>query len=336
MATRADVARLAGVSPSTVTYVLTGQRPTTRATRERVQRAIDELGYRPNRHASMLAARSVRTVGVLFRMQRSGIDSNDLEYVEGVRESVEPLGFQVFVPVGQHSRSPALEGLVHSRALGAAVLMDVAREDEREEYLLAERVPTVLIGTSYRAGGAPGVDADFEQMADLAVSHLVELGHRRILFLMRNIHADRSNAYAAQTRGVQAAARRHGVEAVFRSCSDNVIAGAREVKPCGLADECTAVVSNNPSALEGLVAAAWARGLRVPQEASLVSLALTVARSPTGDLVTEVGVDRPALGRRAGALLLHSQEDRSVSGVELVASRLIDHGSTAPPPRLND
>ncbi|MDO4901344.1 LacI family DNA-binding transcriptional regulator [Actinomyces sp.] len=330
MATRADVARLAGVSPSTVTYVLTGQRPTARATRERVHRAIDELGYRPNRHASMLAARSVRTVGVLFRMQRSGIDANDLEYVEGVRESVEPLGIQVFVPVGQHSRLLALEGLVHSQALDAAVLMDVARNDEREEYLLAESVPTVLIGTSYRTDGAPGVDADFEQMADLAVSHLVDLGHRRILFLMRDINADRSNAYTAESRAVRLAARRHGVEAVFRLCPDNVVAGANEVGSTGLADGCTAVVSNNTSALEGLIAAAWARGLRVPQELSLVSLGLTVTRTPTGGLVTEVGVDRLALGRRAGALLLQSLEDDAVSGVELIASRLIDHGSTAP------
>ena len=332
MATRAEVARLAGVSPSTVTYVLTGQRPTTRATRERVQRAIDELGYRPNRHASMLAARSVRTVGVLFRMQRSGIDVNDLEYVEGLRQGVEPQGMQVFVPVGRRSGPmDALEALVRSRALEAAVLMDVAIDDEREEYLLGEGVPTVLIGTSNRADGAPGVDADFERMADLGVHHLVELGHRRILFLMRDVHADRSHAYAAQSQAVRQAARRHGVEAVFRSCPDNVIAGAHVLGPDGLPGGCTAVVSNNASALEGVIAAAWARGLSLPSDLSLVSVGLTAARTPAGDLVTEVGVDRPALGRMAGDLLLHYLTDVSVSGVTLVEPRLIDHGSTASP-----
>lgn len=331
MATRADVARLAGVSPSTVTYVLTGQRPTTPATRERVQLAVDELGYRPNRHASMLAARSVRTVGVLFRMQRAGIDANDLEYVEGLRESVESFGIQVFVPVGRCSNRIALEGLVRSRALDAAVLMDVAPDDEREEYLLGENVPTVLIGTSHRSDGAPGVDADFEQMADLGVHHLVDLGHRRILFLMRDVHADRANAYTAQSRALRSAARMHGVEAVFRSCPDNVISGAREVEPDGLPEGCTAVVSNNADALAGLIAAAWARGLSLPGDLSVVSVGLTVARTPGGALVTEVGVDRPALGRRAGGLLLRAVEGESLSGVDRVAPRLIDHGSTAPP-----
>ncbi|MDU0347591.1 LacI family DNA-binding transcriptional regulator [Actinomyces sp. MRS3W] len=332
MVTRADVARLAGVSPSTVTYVLTGQRPTTRATRERVQRAIDALGYRPNRHASLLAARSVRTVGVLFRMQRSGIDANDLEYIEGLRASVESLGIQVFVPVGRRTSAvDALETLVQSGALDAAVLMDVAPDDEREQYLLNEKVPTVLIGTSHRVDGAPGVDADFKQMADLGVRHLVELGHRRILFLMRDIRADRSNAYMAQSQSVRLAARRYGVEAVFRACPDNVLAGAREVGASGLAEGCTAVVSNSPSALEGVIAAAWARGLSLPRDLSLVSVGLTVARTPTGDLVTEVGVDRPALGRRAGGLLLQSLEDDSIRGITLVDPRLIDHGSTAPP-----
>ena len=60
-ATRADVARLAGVSPSTVTYVLTGKRATSESTRNRVLHAIEELGYLPNRHASVLAAHSVRS-----------------------------------------------------------------------------------------------------------------------------------------------------------------------------------------------------------------------------------------------------------------------------------
>ena len=80
-ATRADVARLAGVSPSTVTYVLTGKRATSESTRNRVLHAIEELGYLPNRHASVLAAHSVRSVGVLFRMQPRSVDLDDQGYV---------------------------------------------------------------------------------------------------------------------------------------------------------------------------------------------------------------------------------------------------------------
>ena len=66
-ATRADVARAAGVSPSTVTYVLTGQRSTSSSTRERVMRAVRDLDYHPNTAARSLASPVLRTVGVRFR-----------------------------------------------------------------------------------------------------------------------------------------------------------------------------------------------------------------------------------------------------------------------------
>ena len=153
-ATRADVARLAGVSPSTVTYVLTGKRATSERTRERVLRAVQQLGYHPNSHASVLAARSVRSVGVLFRMQPRAIDVDDSGYVGGLRARLETEGIRVFTPlVRARDTREDLRALVHSRALDAAVLMDVTPGDERERFLRDE-VPVVLIGTS-GAGKSP-------------------------------------------------------------------------------------------------------------------------------------------------------------------------------------
>ena len=194
-ATRADVARAAGVSPSTVTYVLSGQRSTSSSTRERVMRAVRELDYHPNTAARSLASPVLRTVGVLFRRQRSTIDANDLDYVDGVRRALTPSGIQVIITV-MTSSAPLIElrSLVRSGALGGVVLMDVADGDEREAMLLEEKVPTVLIGSSGRAGGASGIDADFAQMARAGVDHLSELGHRRIVALMRETASDDAHA----------------------------------------------------------------------------------------------------------------------------------------------
>ena len=158
-ATRADVARLAGVSPSTVTYVLTGKRATSESTRNRVLHAIEELGYLPNRHASVLAAHSVRSVGVLFRMQPRSVDLDDQGYVGGLRARLEAEGIRVFVPlVRAREVRKDLSALVQSRTMDAAVLMDVAPDDERER-LLRNKVPVVLIGTS-GAAVSDEVDAD--------------------------------------------------------------------------------------------------------------------------------------------------------------------------------
>ncbi|MDO4242349.1 MAG: LacI family DNA-binding transcriptional regulator [Actinomyces sp.] len=329
-ATRADVARLAGVSPSTVTYVLTGKRATSARTRQRVRAAVEELGYHPNRHASVLAARSARNVGVLLRMQRPSIDGNDLGYVGGLRECLEAEDIRVLVPmVRPGSASQDLRALVRSQTLDAAVLMDVAPDDERERLLREEGVPVALIGTS----GAPwstGVDADFEQMVDTALAHLAGLGHHRILYLARRIDKDLANAYRAQTEAMGRVAQRRGVEVLVRPVPDNAVSGAAVADHGRLPHGCTAVVSNNALALEGLLAAAWSHGIDVPGRLSVVALGLTVPRDPEGGLVTEVSVDRAAMGRRAAELLLGLLADPDAPAQRLtMSSQLTDRASTA-------
>ena len=234
-ATRADVARAAGVSPSTVTYVLTGQRSTRSSTRERVMRAVRELDYHPNAAARSLASPVLRTVGVLFRRQRSTIDANDLDYVDGVRRALTPSGIQVVIPV-MTSSAPLIElrSLVRSGALGGVVLMDVADGDEREAMLLEEKVPTVLIGSSDRASGAPGIDANFAQMARAGVEHLSELGHRRIVALMRETASDDAHARQDQARELLRAAQDLEVEVLVRQVPEAALAGAEIVGAGGL------------------------------------------------------------------------------------------------------
>ena len=329
-ATRADVARAAGVSPSTVTYVLTGQRSTRSSTRERVMRAVRELDYHPNTAARSLASPVLRTVGVLFRRQRSTIDANDLDYVDGVRRALAPSGIQVVIPV-MASSAPLIElrSLVRSGALGGVVLMDVADGDDREAMLLEEKVPTVLIGSSDRAGGAPGIDADFAQMARAGVEHLSGLGHRRIVALMRETVSDAAHARQDQARELLRAAQ--GVEVLVRQVPEAALAGAEIVEAEGLIEGCSAVLSNNPAAVVGLACAAQAHGLSVPADLSVLTLGITQGSGRQGEAFSELSVDREAVGAEAGSLLLRclSGEPDPAQHRRLMPALLTDRGTTA-------
>lgn len=329
--TRAEVARAAGVSPSTVTYVLTGERSTSVATRERVLRAVETLGYQPNTAASSLASRSARTVGMLFRMERPGVEAGDLVYVDGVRSRVEAAGLQVFVPMGL--RTDARQGLheiVRSQWIDAAVLMDVSIGDQREELLLAEGVPTVLIGTSGRERGAPSIDADFEQMAALAIDHLAALGHRRVLLLTRSADVETARVYTVQRSYLAEAAAAAGVVGVPVALADVAADGGALVGARGLIEGCTAVISNNPEALGGVVAGARALGLRIPWDLSVISMS---APTPVGGgaLVTETGVDASRMGYEAGEMLLRRIADPTYCEHAMRPSLLTDRGTTAAP-----
>ena len=331
-ATRADVARAAGVSPSTVTYVLSGQRSTSSSTRERVMRAVRELDYHPNTAARSLASRVLRTVGVLFRRQRSTIDANDLDYVDGVRRALTPSGIQVVIPV-MTSSAPLIElrSLVRSGALGGVVLMDVADGDEREAMLLEEKVPTVLIGSSDRAGGAPGIDANFAQMARPRAPHLSELGHRRIVALMRETASDDAHARQDQARELLRAAQELGVEVLVRQVPEAALAGAEIVGTGGLIEGCSAVLSNNPAAVVGLACAAQAHGLSVPADLSVLTLGITQGSGRHGEAFSELSVDREAMGGEAGSLLLRCLrgEPDPAQHRGLMPAVLTDRGSTA-------
>ena len=304
-ATRADVARAAGVSPSTVTYVLSGQRSTRSSTRERVMRAVRELDYHPNTAARSLASPVLRTVGVLFRRQRSTIDANDLDYVDGVRQALEPSGIQVVIPIVKSS-APLIElrSIVRSGALGGVVLMDVAQGDEREAMLLKEGIPTVLIGSSGSSGGAPGVDTDFAQMACAAVDHLAGLGHRRVVALMRETASDDSHARQDQARELLRAAGALAVDVLVRQVPELALAGGDIVGADGLVDGRTAVISNNPAALVGLACAVQAHGLSIPADLSVLTLGVTEYRGRQGEAFSELSVDREAMGTAAGSLLM--------------------------------
>ena len=330
-ATRADVARAAGVSPSTVTYVLSGQRSTRSSTRERVMRAVRELDYQPNIAARSLASPVLRTVGILFRRQRSTIDANDLDYVDGVRRALEPSGIQVVIPA-MKSSAPLIElrSLVRSGALGGVVLMDVAEDDEREAMLLDEKVPTVLIGASARSGGAPGVDTDFAQMARAAVDHLAGLGHRRIVALMRETAYDDAHARQDQARELLRAADNLGVDVLVRQVPELALAGGDIVGADGLAGASTAVVSNSPAAVVGLVCAAQARGLSIPADLSVLTLGVRQDSGRQGAF-SELSVDREAMGAAVGSLLLARLRGEPVPAERstLMSAVLSDRGSTA-------
>ena len=286
-------------------------------------RAVRELDYHPNTAARSLASPVLRTVGVLFRRQRSTIDANDLDYVDGVRRALTPSGIQVVIPV-MTSSAPLIElrSLLRSGALGGVVLMDVADGDEREAMLLEEKVPTVLIGSSDRAGGAPGIDADFAQMARAGVDHLSELGHRRIVALMRETASDDAHARQDQARELLRAAQDLEVEVLVHQVPEAALAGAEIVEAEGLIGVGSAVLSNNP---------AQAHGLSVPADLSVLTLGISQDSGRQGEAFSELSVDREAMGAEAGSLLLRclSGEPDPAQRRRLMPALLTDRGTTA-------
>ena len=160
MTTIDDVARAAGVSVSTVSYALSGKRPISASTRERIEHAVRELGYRP--HAGARALASQRT-NVLALMAPLRVDVNVgviMQFVTGVVTRARDFEHDVLL-LTQDDHA-GVERVAAGSMVDAVIMMDVEAEDPRLPILRRQRQPAVLIGLPRDASGLSCVDLDFE------------------------------------------------------------------------------------------------------------------------------------------------------------------------------
>lgn len=314
MATRADVARLAGVSSSTVTYALYGDRPVSDDTRQRVLQAARELGYTPNAAAKALASRSLHTVGIHFTMGRESLSTSDLDYVDGLGAYLQERGTSLVLPTPRQADQDYLGRLAASGAVNAMVLMDVAEDDPRELLLLEHKLPTVLIGRSGRKNAAPYVDADFDDMSRRATNYLHQLGHRRILCLLRDETSEiqKTHSRALLYDAVRDCYQRLDLEGEIVWCPVSFETGVYYASQVGVAGGYTAVMGDNSLALEALWLACRLQGRQCPRDYSILSLTQIVNPGSTaGQAFTECSPDRVLMGRRAGELLVAMHRNRA-------------------------
>lgn len=339
MATRADVARLAGVSTSTVSYALSGARPISRATRLRIEAAMRELGYTPNALASGLAGRRTKILALLFPSGPRSIEGSDLQYVVSAAELARERGYHLVLwalgdnelrDVGRFSGSGLVDGVL---------LMEVRLDDARVRFLQASRIPLAMIGRTADPGDLAFADADLEQITRLAVGHLTALGHRSLALLSASQRlVDVGNGPSVRLPvGAARAADDAGARLVVLDCENTVAAGRRAL-PALLErlPELTAVISSNWEATVGLMQGAADLGRRIPADLSVLSITDSQDRAEiTTPALTTISPPAVEIARAATAALIDQLEGRrepSAAGM-LFPGTLVERASTGPAPR---
>jgi DNA-binding LacI/PurR family transcriptional regulator len=186
--TLATVAQVAGVSRQTVSNALNSPELLRPDTLARVQQAIEELGYSPNRAARSLRTRSSQLVGL--RVDPAVEDSANAlmdRFVHSLVESAEVAGYHVllFTAGGNNEDSGPYDELLRSAAVDAFVVTDTFRGNPHAAWLSQQGVPFVAFGRPWDDPSArhPWADVDGRAGAVLAVDHLVERGHSRIAWV---------------------------------------------------------------------------------------------------------------------------------------------------------
>lgn len=286
-----DVAARAGVSTATVSLVLRDRPGPSAATRAQVRTAAAELGYRPDRTASLLARHRSHLVGVVMEVTSPFHG----EMVEHLDSAAADLGLEL-VLVATTARRDESEAIATLRDFRceAMVLLGSALSEER----LAEcdaSCPTVVVG---RRVGIDCVLADHGAELEQAVAHLVERGHSRIAY----VDGPRGPIATARRHGYGSAMRRHGLTDEARvvpggSSEEAGLAAGMEL--ISAAERPTAVVAFNDRCALGVREAAGQAGLEVPGDLALVGIDdSAIARLTTVGL-TSVSQDPAGLARAA-------------------------------------
>src|SRR4051794_40441798 len=174
MSTMSDVARRAGVSLSTVSYVLSGKRAISEATRLRVQAAIEELDFHPNQLGRALANQRSNTIALLFPALARGIGELQLEFVTSAAETAGKHGYSFLLSISP-DEDMEVGRLAQRGFTDGLILMEIKMHDARVELLRRKRFPFAMIGQREDNEGISFVDVDFHDAAREAVRFLAQL-----------------------------------------------------------------------------------------------------------------------------------------------------------------
>lgn len=334
MATIGDVARAAGVSVSTVSYVLSGKRTISAPTRDRVQRAVADLGYRPHAGARALASSRSNVIALMVPF-RPGINVQIImQFVAGVVATAREHDHDVLVLTQDDPQG--MSRVAASSTADALIVMDIEAEDARLPALRSLTLPSILIGVPDDTTGLSCVDLDFSGAGRLAVRELVRAGHERLVLVgASQDRLDHRANYAVRMRhGVLEQAAVSEVTAAVVPADPTFTGGALALDQV-LADHpgTTGLVVHNEAALGGLLARAAERGLRVPDDLSIVAVspADLAAALPVPVSIIEVPGER--IGRIAVEMVMARLGGEDLAETRLVAPAYQDHGSVAPPRR---
>jgi LacI family transcriptional regulator/LacI family repressor for deo operon, udp, cdd, tsx, nupC, and nupG len=295
-ATIRDVARLAGVSPSTVSRALSLPGMVNAATRAKVAAAVEQLGYEPNRAARGLITGRTGTIGLVVPDLANPFFAS---LTKGVQARARMRDVAVFV--ADTDEDPSAEaGLVRalSKQVDGVVLCS-PRAGDAELTAIAQDTTVVLVNRSVQ--DLPGINYDNEDGMRQAVAHLVALGHRRIAWV-----GGPASSWSTQHRGVglRNAAEELGARLVtvghFAPTYEGGMAAADQVVATGA----SAVVAYNDLVAIGLLARLHSRGLSVPGALSVVGVDDIAMSRMARPALTTVRLPKQEAGRLAVELLL--------------------------------
>lgn len=330
-----DVAKAAGVSISTVSYALSGNRPVSEKTRRRIEDAVRDLGYLPNAGARMLAGRRTHIFALTEPLRPDTHAPTHMAFVLAASVAARKRGYDILLLTDEQA-SAGMSRVTASDLVDAVLVLDVAPDDERVDIARSIRTPTIFIGIPDDHEGLHCVDLDFEAAGALAVDRLVDAGHQNIALIGQSDLAYRRSNFPRRLRaGFLSRAEERGVHPTFSTSgatiTDKLV--VRRAIYSALEGGATALVLHAADDVHEIVLSILAeRGLRIGEDISVISACASFDTSTLTADVDTIPLIPQLSCDLAVDLAVRSLDESLVPSVHLIPPEYREEGSVAPPP----
>jgi DNA-binding LacI/PurR family transcriptional regulator len=334
MATIKDVAKKAGVSVSTVSYALSGVRPVSTETRQRIQAAIEELNYHPNLLARGLINKRTRIIALLYpALALSSLEDLPTQFIASITNVTHEHDYGLLLFTHEQGEQE-IQQFINQGLVDGILLMEVKRHDPRVELMKQSGYPFSLIGHSEHNDGISFVDMDFYTAYRLAVQHLVELNHRKIAFLptIMDIDHPEHNYLYESIRGFRETVAELGIEGIIHGCRPTDPGGYEAMKD--LLEKqpgVSAVIVGNELIYNGASQVLREKELSVPDDFSVVGVISSRSAEKYTPKITTITMPAIEMGRLGAEFLIQQLEDPKTRPQQIILPpEFIARQSTGP------
>ena len=319
-----DVAALAGVSPSTVSRTCKNNPSISEETKERVRKAMAELGYEPNFQASNLASQNSRTIGIILPASAKEVYENSfyLEAIQGISHYCNGRQYMTTIVTGQDEAEilNAVRSMSRSGKVDGFIILYSKKEDPVIDYLFNEGLLYILIGkaTQY-TNQTIYIDNDNLLAGREAAEYLYQLGHRRIAYL----GSDSSLMFSADRKaGYQLALASHQLPVRPEYCVEvKNVSENNEEAIRGLLmqkDRPTAILVSDDILAVSLERVCLENHLAIPEDLSIISFNNSLFARLTSPQLTSIDIGAGQLGSEAASQIINHIENPNLLATKII------------------
>lgn len=329
-----QVAARAGVAISSVSSALNDRPGVSPATRRRILKAAEELGYVPSLRGRSLSSKRAFAVGLVLQRDPDVLESDPFfaSFIGGIESVIGSRGYALVLQMGsaQAETLDRYRRLAADRRVDGVFVSEIMIDDPRIPLLEELRLPAVGINSDRSGFPFPSVRQDHRVGIERLAAHLVELGHRKIAHISgprEFVHArHRETAWRAALAAL-------GADAGPVVEGDFTYAGGVRAADTLLASEsgATAVMCANDLMAIGFIARALDLGLKVPGDVSVAGYDGIEMGGHVRPTLTTLKTSPRRLGAEAARLLLDSVDGRDVEDVDIPPVELVVRTSTGVP-----